>query len=100
MLRYKQFSGKGAALEETINRWLEQFEPDVTQMVQTVAEDNSVFISFLFEESFRGQEIRLSAEHGVSSHVSPAVPPEVYPDKPLIVQEDPVPPAESLDLPR
>lgn len=100
MLRYKQFSGKGSELEETINRWLEQFEPDVTQMVQTVAEDNSVFISFLFEESFRGQEIRLSAEHGVSSHVAPAIPPEAYPDRPLTVQEDPVPPAESLDLPR
>jgi hypothetical protein len=99
MLRYKQFSGKGTELEDTINGWLERFEPDVTQMVQTVAEDNSVFISFLFEESFRGQELRLSAEHGVSSHVTPAIPPELYPDRPLTVQDDPIPPAHSLDLP-
>lgn len=99
MLRYKQFSGKGTELEDTINRWLERFEPDVTQMVQTVSEDNNVFISFLFEESFRGQELRLSAEHGVSSHVTPAIPPEMYPDRPLTVQDDPIPPAQSLDLP-
>jgi hypothetical protein len=62
MLRFKHFSGAGRDLEEAINRWLEEFEPEVSQMVQTVEASGVVTIGFLFEESFRGQERRMSEE--------------------------------------
>jgi hypothetical protein len=62
MLRFKHFSGAGEELERGINLWLDEFEPEVTQMVQTVDSGGVVTIGFLFEESFRGQERRLSEE--------------------------------------
>jgi hypothetical protein len=51
MLRFKQFSGSGSDFEHAVNAWLEQIEPDVTQMVQTVDDSGRVTIGFLFEES-------------------------------------------------
>lgn len=87
MLRFKQFSGTGADLERSVNAWLEAFEPDVTEMVQTT-DGRGVVISFLFEESFRGQERRLSDEHGMSQTGAP-MPADLIPDKPLRVPEEP-----------
>ena len=88
MLRYKQFSGQGVELEAAINRWLMEFEPDVTQMVQTEVSDGSLIISFLFEESFRGQELRFSSEHGISRSDTAPVPMETIPDEPIQVPGD------------
>lgn len=87
MLRFKHFAGSGPELEQAINSWLGQVEPDVTHMVQTVGKGESLLISFLFEESFRGQELRLSEERGMASAVIPAIPPEMMPDEPLQVTE-------------
>lgn len=89
MLRFKQFSGSGPELEQAVNSWLAQFEPDVRQMSQTVGSDGSVSMAFLFEESFRGQEIRLASEHGVQNATGPAVPAASIPDRPIIVPEEP-----------
>ncbi len=86
MLRFKQFSGSGPELERAINTWLEEYEPDVTQMAQTEGRDGRVIISFVFEESFRGQELRLSSERGMSGAPPPVIPPEVMPDEPLKVE--------------
>jgi len=91
MLRYKQFSGPPGELEEAINRWLSAFEPDVTQMMQTAGEDGIMLISFLFEESFRGQELRYSAEHGMTAAQTPAVPLDTIPDEPIQVPGDTAP---------
>lgn len=88
MLRYKQFSGVGPDLENAINGWLSVFEPDVTQMVQTEARDGTLIISFLFEESFRGQERRLSSEHDLARAAAPAIPLESIPDEPIQVPGD------------
>lgn len=88
MLRFKQFSAVGPDLEQQVNSWLEQFEPDVTQMVQTVDGSGEVTISFLFEESFRGQELRLSSGRGVSG-MSPAMPMELMHDEPVGVRAEP-----------
>ena len=87
MLRFKHFSGRGEDLEAAINGWLGEFEPDVSQMTQTVSADGTVLISLLYEESFRGQELRLSAEHRMRNS-PPPVPPEVAPDEPIIVTPD------------
>lgn len=87
MLQFKQFSGKGDDLQKKVNSWLEAFEPDITQMVQT-ADGDSVVISFLFEESFRGQERRLASNHGVGAEQT-AVPAEMVPDKPIKVPQEP-----------
>jgi hypothetical protein len=80
VLRFKQFVGRPPELEQMVNEWLAEFEPDVTQMVQTVNSDGSMLLAFLFEESFRGQELRLSSEHHAArpmSGVSAAhIPPE------------------------
>jgi hypothetical protein len=89
MLRFKQFSGSGGELERAVNDWLTQFEPDVRQMSQTVASDGSVSMAFLFEESFRGQEIRLASEHGVANATGLAAPAAGIPDDPIIVPEEP-----------
>lgn len=83
-LRYKQFTGSSSELEGDINSWLEQFEPDITQMTQTVGDNGMLAIGFLYEESFRGQEKRLSAEH----RLRVATPP-VTPDEPIQVRADP-----------
>jgi hypothetical protein len=78
MLRYKQIAGTGQALEDSVNAWLEKFEPDVTQMVQTQLVDGSLVIGFLFAESFRGQELRLSSRSSnrVSQHATTQPPTE------------------------
>ncbi|HZS93817.1 MAG TPA: hypothetical protein VFA78_03400 [Chloroflexota bacterium] len=83
-LRFKLF--RGAGIEAEINAWLEQFEPDVSQMTQTVGEDGAVTVSFLFEESFLGQEKRFSQEHGMES--KPVVSPESIPEPPLKVSDE------------
>jgi hypothetical protein len=85
VLRYKYFYGAGAELEGAINSWLAEYEPEVTSMTQTALNDNWVAISFLFEESFRAQELRLEAESGSPHHVAPAILPGAMPDRPLEV---------------
>jgi hypothetical protein len=94
MLRFKHFSGPSAELEQAVNQWLSDFEPDVTQMVQTGNDDGSLNISFLFEESFRGQERRLSAGYGGRS----APPAASMPDKPLQVPVEPGDPVDQSGL--
>lgn len=89
MLRFKLFSGSKLQIEEEINGWLAEFEPDVTHLTQTADKDGSVIISFIFEESFRGQEKRLSAEHHMSRAAEPAIPPDLLPDRPIRVPEEP-----------
>jgi hypothetical protein len=86
VLRFKQFSGTGHELEQEINRWLQEYEPDVTQMTQTAAHDGRIIISLIFEESFRGQELRLSAERGMTQASAPQSPLETMPDEPLKVE--------------
>lgn len=88
MLRFKQFSGSGIEVEAAVNQWLAEFEPDVTKMVQTVAGDGCVSLSFLFEESFRGQELRLATEHG-TSNISPSIPASSIPDGPITIPVEP-----------
>jgi hypothetical protein len=87
-VRFKYFTGSGADLEHAINGWLEEFEPDVTEVVQTVASDGALTIGFLFEESFRGQERRFSMEHNMGRE-APAIPPGAIPDAPLTVPIEP-----------
>lgn len=89
MPRFKQFVGTGAGLENGINQWLENNEPDITQMVQTVNGDSTITIGFLYEESFRGQELRYAEESGMSGAVEPAVPAESIPDRPIQVPMEP-----------
>lgn len=86
-VRFKYFSGAGADLEREINGWLEEFEPDVTQVVQTVAPDGALTIGFLFEESFRGQEKRFTLEHGIARDA--AIPPATMADRPVTVPIEP-----------
>lgn len=88
MLRFKQFSGSGAELESTINRWLEDFEPEVSQMVQTTDAGGNVTIGILFEESFRGQEMRLTAESTARASLGSEVRPADLRDEPLKVRAD------------
>lgn len=87
MLQFKQFSGVGDDLQRSVNAWLEAFEPDVTQMVQT-ADGESIVISFLFEESFRGQERRLSGERGMAVEKT-SLPADMIPDRPIRVPQEP-----------
>lgn len=89
MVRFKQFSGSVADLESAVNAWLEEYEPDVTQMVQTVGQDGTVTLSMLFEESFRGQEIRMASERGLRNANVPAVPEAAMEDKPITVPQEP-----------
>lgn len=97
MLRYKQFSGQGDALEESVNAWLEANEPDVTKMAQTVGADGTLSLSFLFEESFLGQERRLSSESGMQSATMAPAPAAGVQDEPLHVSaESMAPPGEQV----
>lgn len=89
VLRFKQFVGAGESLEKSVNDWLEANEPDITQMVQTVDGDSTVTISFLFEESFRGQELRYAERSGMAGAIEPAVPADVIPDRPIHVPMEP-----------
>ncbi|GAC1443054.1 MAG: hypothetical protein NVSMB52_00950 [Chloroflexota bacterium] len=95
MLRFKLFSGSGADLESDVNAWLAQLEPDVTQMVQTAQDDGSVTLGFLFEESFRAQEVRMDEERGMSGRIFPAVPATSIPDDPITVPMEPGMPMDS-----
>src|SRR5947209_18703898 len=87
-VRFKYFAGTGADLELQINGWLEEFEPDVSQVVQTALSDGSLTIGYLFEESFRGQEKRFSLEHGRGPEAA-AIPPGTMPDTPLTLPIEP-----------
>lgn len=89
MLRFKQFFGTSAQIEAQVNGWLAEYEPDVTQMAQTTAADGQVAISFLYEESFRGQERRMGRERGLSD-IAPAKPMREIPDEPLELPSDPI----------
>jgi hypothetical protein len=89
LVRFKQFSGNGPSLEQAINSWLDEFEPDVSQMTQTVGAGGDVVISFLFDESFRGQELRLSRESGMETATEPVVSAEEIPGRPVHVSEEP-----------
>jgi hypothetical protein len=89
LLRFKQFVGTGVALENSINQWLENNEPDITQMVQTVDGDTTVTISFLYEESFRGQEMRYAEQSGMTGAVEATLPAESIPDKPIQTPMEP-----------
>jgi hypothetical protein len=88
VLRFKKFSGAGADLERSINAWLADFEPEVSQMVQTTDAAGVVTISFLFEESFRGQEIRLTEESNARSSVESSLRPGNLQDVPLELRVD------------
>ena len=84
MLRFKLFRGDPEELEEAINGWLGKFEPDIREMTQTPEGGGKLTISFIFEEGFRGQELRLTAE---ARHAppEPAIPRDELIDEPLIV---------------
>ena len=94
MLRFKQFVGNGRELERTVNSWLAEFEPDVTQMVQSQASDGVVVISFLYEESFRGQERRLEQERDMPVMDEPVALAEKTADDAVTVVDPGVPPAD------
>ncbi|HLJ66781.1 MAG TPA: hypothetical protein VKX16_05430 [Chloroflexota bacterium] len=84
MLRFKQFAGASSELEGAVNDWLAEFEPDIKQMSQTATSDGRVTLCFVFEESFRGQERRLTAE-ARRGMIEPAVPVGELLDEPLRV---------------
>jgi hypothetical protein len=88
MLRFKVFSGSSQDVERKVNHWLAEYEPDIAHMAQT-GTDDSLVISIVFDESFRGQEIRLSEEHAINNATGPAVPAGSIPDEPLIVPQEP-----------
>lgn len=87
MLRFKYFSGSGAQLEAAINGWLETYEPEVTQM-STAVTGEGVSVSFLFDESFRGQELRLSEQKGLTMEDDVQAPERILPDDPVHVSVD------------
>ena len=95
MPRYKQFQGSGAELERAVNSWLDEFEPDVTQMAQTVDGNGSVLLGFIYEESFRGQERRLDTEHGMANAKEPIAPEGVMAEDSVQVEATPAEPHES-----
>lgn len=88
MMRFKHFVGSGPELDEEINRWLAEYEPDVTHVVQS-SDGDTLSISFVFDESFRAQELRLSEERGMTQATIPPVPADTIPDKPLVVPQEP-----------
>lgn len=88
MMRFKHFVGTGQELDDLINRWLAEYEPDVTHVVQS-SDGDRIIVSILFDESFRAQEMRMSEERGMTQATVPAVPAETIPDKPVIVPQEP-----------
>ncbi|MGH2443054.1 MAG: hypothetical protein ACRDFX_07825 [Chloroflexota bacterium] len=96
MLRFKQFAGPVDEIERAVNSWLNEFEPDVSQMVQTVGESGTIVIGFLFQESFRGQEIRFTAERGERQR-PPVKPDPNQRDAPLVVPIEPGTPVTEAD---
>lgn len=89
MLRFKYFAGNGPQLESAVNAWLETYEPEVTQMSTAVVGDG-VAISFLFDESFRGQERRLAEQRGMSVDDEIQAPERSLPDDPVHVSANSV----------
>jgi hypothetical protein len=87
VLRFKFFAGSGTQLEAAINSWLETYEPEVTQMSTAVVGDG-VAVSFLFDESFRGQERRLAEQRGLSMEDEIQAPERNMPDDPVHVAID------------
>jgi hypothetical protein len=87
VLRFKYFAGSGAQLEAEINGWLETYEPEVTQM-STAVLGEGVAVSFLFDESFRGQERRLAEQRGMSMEEEMGAPERNMPDDPVHVAID------------
>lgn len=87
MLRFKHFSGTGPELERDINQWLETYNPDITHVSQS-QHDGGILITFLFDESFRGQERRISEERQTQNATMPPVPADSIPDTPIPVQSD------------
>lgn len=86
-MRFKSFSGDGEGLERDINTWLGKFEPDVSEMSQTVGPNGQLIVSFLYEESFRGQERRITAEHDMEE--PPIENLESIPGRTIRVPEEP-----------
>jgi hypothetical protein len=84
--RFKHFQGAGVELETAINRWLDDFEPDIAQMAQTVDSRGTLTISFVYDESFRGQELRLDNEHHMAGASIPVAPESVMPEDPVPLQ--------------
>jgi hypothetical protein len=78
--RFKHFRGLGAEFEQAINCWLDDFEPDITLMTQTVESGGALTVCFVYEESFRGQEMRLDNEHGMAQAAKPVAPDSVMPE--------------------
>jgi hypothetical protein len=63
VLRFKAFSGADASsVEETINKWLMQAEPDIRLMQQSLTTSGALTISFLYDEGFMATEQRMSVE--------------------------------------
>jgi hypothetical protein len=88
VLRFKVFMGASPDIEDAVNRWLSEYEPEITHMAQT-ADGDTVVISFVFDESFRAQELRLSKERGMSEAAHAPVPADSIPDKPIVVPQEP-----------
>lgn len=63
MLRFRAFSGADtSSVEEAINKWLMQAEPDVKLMQQSLAASGALIVSFLYDEGFTATEQRMSVE--------------------------------------
>jgi hypothetical protein len=63
VLRFKAFSGANTAgVEEEINKWLMQAEPDVKMMQQSLTEAGLLTVGFLYDEGFMASEQRISVE--------------------------------------
>lgn len=63
MLRFRAFSGADtSSVEEAINKWLMQAEPDVKLMQQSLAASGALTVSFLYDEGFTATEQRMSVE--------------------------------------
>lgn len=63
MLRFKAFSGADApTVEQEVNAWLAQAEPDVKMMDQSAAPNGVVTVSFLYDEGFMATEQRLTEQ--------------------------------------
>jgi len=63
VLRFRAFSGADtSSVEEAINKWLMQAEPDVKLMQQSLAASGALIVSFLYDEGFTATEQRMSVE--------------------------------------
>lgn len=63
MLRFKTFNAADAkSLEEQVNEWLMQSEPDVRMMEQGASPTGTLVVSFLYDEGFMASEQRISVQ--------------------------------------